>query len=107
MRIFPDAKAALIIEIGRNGAWQLATSPYSAEEARRNVASKFPACAERLEALQCGRLADPDGGGFSRGPRAARLTPRHHIVTRRVLVQAARDVVPKTCSAIANSQEYP
>ena len=47
----PKGKAALIIEIERNGVWQVATSPYAAEEARRNVARKFPACVERLEAL--------------------------------------------------------
>ncbi|MDP1606705.1 MAG: PIN domain-containing protein [Rhodocyclaceae bacterium] len=47
----PHGKAALVIELGRTGVWQLATSPYAAEEARRNVARKFPACLDRLETL--------------------------------------------------------
>ena len=47
----PHGKAALIIEIGQSSIWQLATSAYAAEEARRNIARKFPACLDRLEAL--------------------------------------------------------
>lgn len=47
----PNGKAALVIELGRTGIWRLATSPYAVEEARRNVARKFPACLDRLEVL--------------------------------------------------------
>ena len=46
----PGGKAALVIEFGRAGIWRLATSAYAAEEARRNLALKFPACLGRLEA---------------------------------------------------------
>jgi hypothetical protein len=75
MRIFLDAnilftaahnpcgKAALVLELGRAGIWRLATSPYAAEEARRNIARKFPACLDQLEALlgDIARVADaPD-----------------------------------------------
>ena len=38
----PHGKAALVIEIGQSGIWQLATSAYAAEEARRNIARNFP-----------------------------------------------------------------
>lgn len=47
----PNGKAALVFELGRSGIWRLATSPYAAEEARRNIARKFPACRDRLETL--------------------------------------------------------
>ncbi len=59
----PQGKAALVIEIGQSGIWQLATSAYAAEEARRNIARKFPACLDRLEALLegIGRVAEVPG----------------------------------------------
>ena len=47
----PNGRAALVIELGRSGIWRLVTSPYAAEEARRNIARKFPACRDRLETL--------------------------------------------------------
>ena len=47
----PNGKAAFVIELGRSGIWRLATSPYAAEEARRNIARKFPACRDHLETL--------------------------------------------------------
>ena len=56
-------KAALVIELGRAGIWRLATSLYAAEEARRNIARKFPASLDRLETLlgDLGLVADaPD-----------------------------------------------
>jgi predicted nucleic acid-binding protein len=47
----PSGKAAFVVELGRSGIWRLATSPYAVEEARRNIARKFPACRDPLEAL--------------------------------------------------------
>ena len=38
----PNGKAALVIELGGEGHWQLVTSNYAAEEARRNLARKMP-----------------------------------------------------------------
>jgi predicted nucleic acid-binding protein len=38
----PNGKAALVITLGKNGLWQLATSPYAKEEAQRNLARKYP-----------------------------------------------------------------
>ena len=44
----PRGKAALLIELGNNGAWSLHSSHYAVEEARRNLERKFPG---RLTAL--------------------------------------------------------
>ena len=38
----PNGKAALVMELGSEGHWQLVTSNYAAEEARRNLAKKTP-----------------------------------------------------------------
>ena len=47
----PEGKAALTIELGRQGHWMLATSRYALEEARRNLARKFPDSLEDLKSL--------------------------------------------------------
>lgn len=59
----PNGKAALVMELGQSGIWQLATSQYAAEEARRNIARKFPGCLARLETIlgNIGRVADAPG----------------------------------------------
>ncbi len=44
-------KASLILELGRQGAWTLATSRYAAEEARRNLQKKLPEAVDNLTAL--------------------------------------------------------
>jgi len=63
MRLFLDAnilftaahnsngKAALVMELGQAGLWQVVSSAYAVEEARRNIARKYPDCLNRLEAL--------------------------------------------------------
>ena len=38
----PNGKAALVIELGARGHWQLFSSPYAFEEARRNSGTPFP-----------------------------------------------------------------
>ena len=45
----PGGKAALVIELGVQGQWQLFTSAYAIEEARRNLQRKFPQATETLE----------------------------------------------------------
>jgi len=72
MRLFLDAnilftaahntqgKAALVIELGQAGLWQLVSSAYALEEARRNLALKFPDGLERLDALAQGLRMSPD-----------------------------------------------
>ena len=47
----PGGKAALVIGLGRRGHWTLATSLYAAEEARRNLAHKFPGALDNLNLL--------------------------------------------------------
>lgn len=72
MRLFLDAniiftaahnsqgKAALVIELGQAGLWQLVTSTYAVEEARRNLALKFPDGLERLGTLSQALLITSD-----------------------------------------------
>ena len=47
----PPGKAALIVELGAQGHWQILTSSLAVEEARRNLDIKFPACLARLESI--------------------------------------------------------
>lgn len=56
----PKGKAALVVELGQAGLWQLVTSAYALEEARRNLALKFPDGSERLDALAQGLRMSPD-----------------------------------------------
>lgn len=62
----PRGKAALVIELGRQGHWELYSSAYAMEEVRRNLARKFPEALEALEALsQVVRLIEPAAGAAS------------------------------------------
>jgi uncharacterized protein len=55
----PRGKATLVIELGSQGYWELYSSPYALEEARRNLERKFPRCLDDLGTLQLGvRLVD-------------------------------------------------
>lgn len=56
-------KAALVIELGQAGLWQLVTSTYALEEARRNLAPKFPDGLERLGPLSQGLRIITDTAG--------------------------------------------
>jgi predicted nucleic acid-binding protein len=47
----PSGKAALVIELGKAGHWRLCTSIYAVEEARHNLAIKFPAGVQTLANL--------------------------------------------------------
>ena len=55
----PNGKASLLIELADQGHWQITTSSLAVEEARRNLAVKFPASANRLEALIGGIAVAP------------------------------------------------
>jgi len=48
----PKGKARLVIKLGKQGYWELFSSPYALEEARRNLARKFPQTLADLAALQ-------------------------------------------------------
>ena len=62
----PRGKAALVIELGTRGHWELSSSAYALEEARRNLAWKFPESLDALRALAQGiRLVEQATGGAS------------------------------------------
>ena len=50
----PRGKAAFVIEAGKNGRWDLVTSSYAREEARRNLTKKFPQGSDDYDALFAG-----------------------------------------------------
>ncbi len=47
----PSGKAALIIDLGVQGNWEIVSSSYAIEEARRNILIKFADYLERFETL--------------------------------------------------------
>lgn len=47
----PLGKAALVIALGVKGKWEVVSSGYAVEEARRNIAVKFPQSQSRLQDL--------------------------------------------------------
>ncbi len=47
----PRGTAALVIELGKEGPFALATSLYASEEARRNLERKFPRSLGRFDSL--------------------------------------------------------
>jgi uncharacterized protein len=65
----PGGKASLVIELGVQGYWELLSSPYALEEARRNLERKFPRSLESLDTLQRGiRIVEHQAGlGFPEG----------------------------------------
>ena len=50
----PKGKARLVIELGTQGYWELFSSPYALEEARRNLERKFSRTLNDLGTLQHG-----------------------------------------------------
>lgn len=64
MRLFLDAnvlftaahnthgKAALVIELGATGHWEVFSSKFAIEEARRNLYIKYPQCLETCGAIE-------------------------------------------------------
>jgi hypothetical protein len=61
----PEGKAAFLFELGGEGYWELRTSAYAAEEARRNIAAKSPESFRRLEKLLSKLTVVPSGTGRS------------------------------------------
>jgi len=47
----PSGKAALIINLGVKGNWEIVSCSYAIEEARRNILIKFPDYSKRFESL--------------------------------------------------------
>jgi predicted nucleic acid-binding protein len=50
----PAGKAKLVIEFGGKGYWEIVTNTLAVEEARRNLALKFPDCLTKFEILLSG-----------------------------------------------------
>jgi predicted nucleic acid-binding protein len=59
----PSGKAALIIDLGSQGYWEVVTCSYAIEEARRNISIKFPDYLKRFEALKPMVTKVPSGTG--------------------------------------------
>ena len=47
----PDGKASLIISLGIKGAWEVYSSGFAVEEARRNIAVKYPSFEKKFKEL--------------------------------------------------------
>ena len=87
----PGGKAALVIELGGQGHWELFSSPYAMEEARRNLERKFPHTLDRLNTLRPGiclvehwtGLAYPEGLAQKDQPifQAALACQATHLLT--------------------------
>jgi predicted nucleic acid-binding protein len=45
----PEGKSAFVIELAGEGMWEVVTSPFALEEARRNLETKFPDAVLSLE----------------------------------------------------------
>lgn len=50
----PQGKAALVVQLGQQGHWELAASRYALKEARRNLRTKSPESLDALESLPHG-----------------------------------------------------
>ena len=48
----PKGKAALVIELGIQGYWEVYSSPYALEESRRNLERKSPQALDDLHKIQ-------------------------------------------------------
>jgi len=59
----PSGKAALIIDLGTQGYWEVVTCSYAVEEARRNVSFKFPDHLKRFETLVTRVMRVPSRSG--------------------------------------------
>ena len=59
----PSGKAALIIDLGAQGYWEVVTSSYAIEEARRNLSVKFPDYLKRFEILVTRVIKVPSRSG--------------------------------------------
>jgi len=59
----PSGKAALIIDLGAKGNWEIVSCSYAIEEARRNISIKFPDYLKRFEALMATVIIVPSRSG--------------------------------------------
>jgi predicted nucleic acid-binding protein len=59
----PSGKAALIIDLGVQGNWEVVSCSYAIEEARRNISIKFPDSLKRFETLVARVIKVPSKSG--------------------------------------------
>jgi predicted nucleic acid-binding protein len=59
----PSGKAALIIDLGAQGYWEVISCSYAIEEARRNISIKFPDTLNRFETLMGTVIKVPSRSG--------------------------------------------
>jgi predicted nucleic acid-binding protein len=59
----PSGKAALIIDLGAQGYWEVMSCSYAIEEARRNISIKFPEYLKRFETLMPTVIKVPSRSG--------------------------------------------
>ena len=59
----PSGKAALIMDLGVRGNWEVVSCSYAIEEARRNISIKFPDYLERFETLISAIIKVPSRSG--------------------------------------------
>jgi predicted nucleic acid-binding protein len=59
----PSGKAALIIDLGAQGYWEVMSCSYAIEEARRNLSIKFPDYSKRFEELIATVIKVPSRSG--------------------------------------------
>ena len=59
----PSGKAALIINLGSQGYWEVVSCSYAIEEARRNISIKFPDYSKRFETLVTRVIKVPSSSG--------------------------------------------
>jgi len=59
----PSGKAALIIDLGAQGNWEIVSCSYAIEEAQRNISIKFPDYLERFETLISAIIKVPSRSG--------------------------------------------
>jgi predicted nucleic acid-binding protein len=59
----PSGKAALVIDLGAQGYWEIVSCSYAIEEARRNISIKFPDSLKRFEAFMATVIKVPSRSG--------------------------------------------
>lgn len=59
----PSGKAAFIVELANSGHWEIVTSTLAVEEARHNIASKFPEALQSLENMLVSMTLIKSGSG--------------------------------------------
>ena len=59
----PSGKAAVIIDLGAQGYWEVMSCSYAIEEARRNISIKFPDYLKRFEVFMATVIKVPSRSG--------------------------------------------